>query len=100
MSSSLSADPQAMEVLISGADLSVLLADSRRVTIPLAWSPRLLHATREEGEKFELLGDGLGIHPDLDEDLSEPGLLSGTPARPCGTRLTGILTSPQLPRRG
>ena len=86
--------------MVSGTDLSVLLADGRRITMPLAWSPRLLHATREECEKFGLLGDGLGIHPDLDEDLSEPGLLSGTPARPCGTRLTGILTSPQLPRRG
>ena len=82
MSSSITGeDPRAQEVLVSDADLSVLLADGRRITVPLAWYPRLLHATREQRENFELLGDGLGIHwPDLDEDLTVAGLLSGTPA--------------------
>ncbi len=82
MSSSMaSADPRAKEVLVSDAHLSVLLADGRRITVPLAWYPRLLHATREQRENFELLGDGQGIHwPDLDEDLSVAGLLRGTPA--------------------
>ncbi len=76
-----SADPRAKEVSVSDADLSVLLADGRRITVPLAWYPRLLQATREQRENFELLGDGLGIHwPDLDEDLSVAGLLRGTPA--------------------
>ena len=65
-----SADPRAKEVLVRDADLSVLLADGRRITVPLAWYPRLLLATREQRENFELLGDGLGIHwPELGDAI-------------------------------
>ncbi len=82
MSSSLpSVDPRAKEVVITGDDLSVLLADGRRISVPLAWFPRLLRATAAQRARFELIGDGQGIHwPDLDEDLSVAGLLRGTPS--------------------
>ena len=53
------------------------------VSVPLAWFPRLLHATAEERQNWEFLGDGEGIHwPEIDEDLSVAGLLRGTPAPP------------------
>ena len=66
--------------------MSVDLADGRRITVPLAWYPRLLHATPEQRARWELCGAGHGIHwPDLDEDLSSEGLLRGAPA-PRGRR--------------
>jgi len=64
--------PKAREVSMSDDELTVQLADGRRISVPLAWFPRLLHATSEHRLNFEILGDGDGIHwPDVDEDLSE-----------------------------
>ena len=61
--------------------LSVDLADGRTITVPLAWFPRLLHATAEQRANWEIAGAGFGIHwPEIDEDLSTEGLLRGTPA--------------------
>ena len=66
----------AAQVTFSDNELIVALVDGRRISVPLAWFPRLAKATREQLENCELLGDGEGIHwPDLDEDLSVGGLL-------------------------
>ncbi len=52
------------------------LSDGRILAVPLAWFPRLLHATPEQRLKFEISQSGL--HWDeLDEDISVAGLLSG-----------------------
>ena len=52
------------------------LEDGRSLTVPLEWFPRLRDATSAARTRWELMGHGLGIHwPDLDEDLSVPGLL-------------------------
>jgi len=75
------AQPRAVEVTVTDDELSVVLADGRRISVPLTWFPRLLHATPGQRRNFELLGNGEGIHwPDVDEDLSIAGLLRGTPA--------------------
>ena len=83
MSSSVSSsDARAKEVVFTQDELAVLLADGRRVSVPLAWFPRLLHATTEQRLNYEILGEGQGIHwPDLDEDLSVAGLLKGVQPR-------------------
>ena len=61
--------------------LSVDLEDGRTITVPLAWYPRLLHASPEQLANWKISGGGYGIHwPDLDEDLSTEGLLRGAPA--------------------
>lgn len=61
--------------------LSVGLADGRTITVPLAWYPKLLHATAEQRANWQVCGGGFGIHwPDVDEDLSTEGLLRGAPA--------------------
>jgi len=61
--------------------LSVDLADGRTITVPLAWYPRLLHATPAQRSNWRVSGAGFGIHwPDVDEDLSTEGLLRGAPA--------------------
>lgn len=75
------ANPRGQSVRVSEDELTVDLKDSRSISVPLAWFPRLLHATAAERQNWEWLGDGEGIHwPDIDEDLSIAGLLRGTPA--------------------
>lgn len=75
-----------IDVTIDEDTLSARLADGRVVSVPLVWYPRLLHATREQRQKWELCGGGFGIHwPELDEDLSAEGLLRGAPS-PTGRR--------------
>lgn len=74
----LEADPLAVGVTFQTDAFCVALADGRELTIPLAWFPRLLHATPAQLERWELIGRGQGIHwPDVDEDISVAGLLAG-----------------------
>ena len=69
--------------------LTVDLADGRTISVPLAWYPRLLHATSQERVNWELVGAGFGIYwPDIDEDLSVEGLLRGAPAPPVKTLIS------------
>ena len=52
------------------------LSDGRVIAVPLAWFPRLLHATPEQRAKVEI--SPMGLHWDtLDEDVSVAGLLAG-----------------------
>lgn len=80
MSSSVNeVDPRAIDVLVSSNELTVPLADGRRISAPLVWFPRLLHATEEQLSEWELLGNGEGVRrAEVDEDLSVRGLLWGT----------------------
>lgn len=56
--------------------LWVELSDGRVIAVPLAWFPRLLHATSEQREKVEI--SPMGLHWDeLGEDVSVSGLLAG-----------------------
>jgi hypothetical protein len=72
---------RASELHVSENELEVLLMDGRRITIPLVWFPKILHATKEQRNHWEFLGDGEGIHwPDIDEDLSINGLVQGIKA--------------------
>lgn len=75
-SSVLQIHPKAREVSVTDDELNVLLMDGRRISVPLVWFPRLLHATTEQRLNFKLIGEGEGIHwPDVDEDLSVAGLM-------------------------
>jgi hypothetical protein len=77
----LKADERVVDVSFSPDSLSVTLRDGRVISVPLAWYPRLLHATPEQLNHWKIAGGGYGIHwPDLDEDLSTEGLLRGAPA--------------------
>ncbi len=79
----LKADERVAGVSFSTDSLSVTLMDGRVISVPLAWYPKLLHATAEQLKHWEIAGSGYGIHwPDLDEDLSTEGLLRGAPAPP------------------
>lgn len=75
-SSATAISPKARTLHITEDELTVSLADGRTISVPLAWFPRLLHATSVQRSHWEILGDGEGIHwPDIDEDLSVAGLL-------------------------
>jgi hypothetical protein len=71
----------AQSVSVTDDSLIVDLDDGRTISVPLGWFPRLLHGTDEERNNWRLIGKGEGIHwPDLDEDISIEGLLSGRPS--------------------
>lgn len=70
-------------VEVTDEAITAHLADGRVISVPLAWSWRLAAASPAQRAKYELIGDGQGVHwPDVDEDISAEGMLSGTPARP------------------
>lgn len=76
-----SADPMATspEPIAVRCDENMLwvdLEDGRTLGVPLAWFPRLFHATPAQRQDFEL--SRCGIHWDeIDEDISIAGLMAG-----------------------
>jgi hypothetical protein len=77
----LSADERVSNVTFDAERLIVDLFDGRTIAVPLAWYPRLAHASLAERNEWEVAGAGYGIHwPGIDEDLSVEGLLRGAPA--------------------
>jgi hypothetical protein len=74
-------DIRVRDVSVSEDELSVELMDGRRISVPLAWYPRLAGATAVQRSHWEVAGCGYGIHwPEIDEDLSTEGLLRGARA--------------------
>lgn len=68
----------AVDVAVTDTMLTIKLADDRILSVPLNWYPRLLRATPEERENWELLGNGYAIKwVDLDEHIGIEGLLAG-----------------------
>ncbi len=63
---------------VSEDTLTAELTDGRTISVPLAWYPRLVHATDTERDNWRFVGGGQGIHwPDLDEDISVEDLIAG-----------------------
>jgi hypothetical protein len=76
--------PNAVAVTVSDERIDVELDDGRRLSVPLAWYPRLVHATAAERSRYELWGSGYAIEwPDLDEHISVEGLLAGRRSGEC-----------------
>lgn len=74
-------EPLALGLEVTQNELIVSLADGRKLSVPIAWYPRLANATPEQRANWELIGPGVGFHwPDVDEDLSVEGMLLGAPA--------------------
>ena len=75
------ADARVKDVQVTDDALVVYLRDGRKVSAPLAWFPRLMAASADQRNVWELSAAGHGIYwPTIDEDLSVEGLLSGQPA--------------------
>lgn len=67
---------KAVQVTFDDSSMYVSLNDGRMLGVPLAWFPRLLHASLEQRQNFTISTSGL--HWDqLDEDISIAGLLAG-----------------------
>ncbi len=70
--------PLAKSINFDENNMWVELTDGRKLAVPLAYFPRLLHATPKQREKYEISGGGTGLHWDeIDEDISVEGLLMG-----------------------
>lgn len=70
--------PLAKSVSFDSDAMHVEFVDGRKLLVPLAYFPRLLHATDAQRMEYIISGGGAGIHWDeLDEDISVEGLLMG-----------------------
>jgi len=70
-------EPLVVDVSFMTGMLHVVLADSREVSVPLAWFPRLQKATAKQRKNWRLIGGGVGIHWEtVDEDIFVESLLS------------------------
>lgn len=75
-SSAIKVDATAVEVTVTDERLTVILADGRELSAPLAWFPRVLEATDAQRRNWRFIGRGKGIHwPEIDEDISVASLL-------------------------
>ena len=88
MNTAVLTEPKIERVEVSDETITAHLVDARVISVPLAWSWRLSDATPAQRANWLLIGDGHGVHwPDVDEDISAEGMLSGVPApRPRRTR--------------
>jgi hypothetical protein len=69
------------DIRVTKDTIMAQLMDGRSISVPLAWSWRLLESTHEQRANWEIIGDGQGVHwPDIDEDISAEGMLYGIPA--------------------
>ena len=54
--------PNAQDVNVTDDTLRVDLGDGRTISVPLAWFPRLIHATEKERNNWRLNERGESIH--------------------------------------
>ena len=87
MSTVAAIEPRISGLQVTDSEIKAFLVDGRSVSVPLAWSWRLSDATSAQRDRWELIGDGIGVQwPDIDEDISIEGMLHGIPApRPMTT---------------
>ena len=69
---------KATDLQLNSDTLTVDLEDGRTISAPLAWYPRLVHATAQERNNWRWIADGEGVHwSDLDEDISIQNIVNG-----------------------
>ena len=91
--------PNAERVTVTEDTLHLELSDGRTISAPLAWYPRLLHATKEERNNWRLIGRGQGVHwKELDEDISVEGILAGRRSGESQASFKRWLTARSAPR--
>jgi hypothetical protein len=72
----MSSSPEPLAIRFDDDSFWVDLDDGRTLGVPLAWFPRLLHATPAQRSQVELSRAGLHWN-EIDEDISIAGLLAG-----------------------
>jgi len=97
MSTVIQTEARIRSVSVTDKAIVAHLSDGRIVSVPLEWSWRLSEATPEQRARWEIIGDGQGVHwPDVDEDIGVDGLLRGAPAKRPSQR--AIQQSPPMAR--
>ena len=93
--------PRVQDLRVTHKHLEVQLSDGRKLSVPVAWSPRLADRSPAERRDWRIIAAGTGIHwPALDEDISVAGLLAGLPSGESATSLKRWLaTRRRLPRK-
>lgn len=61
----LETEPLALQVSVTDENLIVDLMDGRSLIVPLAWYPRLLQASQEERQNWQISGDGYAIYIEI-----------------------------------
>lgn len=70
--------PLAKHIQFDDDMMWVELSDGRKLGTPLVYFPRLLNATMQQRQQYEISGSGIGLHWDeLDEDINVEYLLMG-----------------------
>lgn len=66
----------ATSLSFTDSKMIVQFEDGRELSVPLEWFKKLRNATKEQLEKWRLIGNGEGFHwEELDEDISVESLL-------------------------
>lgn len=77
--------PRVRTVEFTDDKLSVSIEDGRTVLVPLAWYPRLLHATKAERSDWRIFEDtderDIIFWEQLDEMIPVVAVLAGVPSR-------------------
>lgn len=95
----LNPEPTISTITLTEQLFEVYLTNGRVLSIPLAWYPRLLHATPAERKNWQLLGDGYAIEwPDIDEHIGVEGLLAGRKSGESSTSFDKWLTNHEKKR--
>jgi hypothetical protein len=93
-------EARAQHVRVTSDTLTVDLTDGRTISVPLAWFPRLFHASSSERNNWRFIAKGEGIHwINLDEDISVEGLLHGQQSRESHASLEKWLRQRKSPSR-
>ncbi len=72
----ISKSKSAIDIVFSDSKMIVFLEDGRELSVPLEWFPRLREATKEQLNKWRLIGNGEGVHwEEIDEDIAIENLL-------------------------
>jgi len=58
--------------------ICLLMSDNKEIRFPVVMNTKLKNATPSQRNNIEIICGGTGLHwPDLDEDLSVPGIMEG-----------------------
>ncbi len=80
--STLTVEARAQKIWFDDYNMWIMFTDSRQLSVPLAYFPRLHNATVEQLNKVVISSGGIGLHWDeLDEDIYVPNLLLGRYAK-------------------
>ncbi|MCX5495052.1 DUF2442 domain-containing protein [Kaistia dalseonensis] len=69
-------DPRAIDAFVTEDMILVSLADGRELSVPLAWSEKLLASSEAERANWQLVGTGEALRwPDVDEEIAVVSLM-------------------------